>query len=635
MSHTSPAGEPTASVAPFVFISYSHAQENEISKIVGFLKQNEIDLWFDRGISSGDEWLQKISIKLGDSDIFLLCVSKKALQSNWVRKECAMAITRNTNEGYPIILFRLEKCEYPKELKFLEQYQEVNANSVNWEKDLHLLLSALKNNLRWVRAEDSAPPKPMSAPQRIVSDIYEGSVSTFNTLVKNPTKQVYRWLRVPLVIAFGLCVLSGVSYYSFIKKPATSSALEPKQTPPDATFPSNPDPVPSQTHTHGIIEISRSGMKALSYRAIRNANKQLVLAERPDPTSSVDMNVKLRREQLEYKAIDKQFTDVSIIAVCNGTQELKSWLISEGVEERNIFVIISSGIASGIRNDVVVGFQKQLLSSLGNVVSIEIAKAENEAEYLHSGVMKKLGKPKTDNAFVIDVGSGNIKGTYYDPDGMYQSIYDPIPGTMTLSERAATKLTQNQRRTETVLERESYVQAMDVFASAEINLELAISRTPSIANPQLTPDVYLAGGSVWAMMRIARPDISLVANDSNRLIPINNISTAIRSTDIERFRQRTILEGDDILSDAPPSHASYATEFLRLLQINPKRETRSVELKRVMSRFKLEDRIAAGALLNRLSISLKLNDKKRNVYFYNDPDFEWLSNYLEQRLNAK
>ncbi len=631
MNRTSPT---TAFVAPFVFISYSHAQETEVSKIVGFLKQNEIDLWFDHGITSGDEWLQKISIKLGDSDIFLLCVSKKALESNWVRKECAMAITRNTNEGYPIVLFRLEKCEYPKELKFLEQYQEVNANSVNWEKDLPLLLSAMKNNLCWVRADEKAPPIPMSAPQRIASDIYEGSVSTFNTLVKNPTKQAYCWIRHPLVVALGLCILCGIAYYSFFKKPVPNAIGDPKQQ-TDATAPSIPAMAPSQTHTHGIIEISRSGMKALSYRAIRAADGRFVLAERADLTNSVDMNIKLRSEQLDYITADKQFTDVSIAVVCNGTQELKSWLMSEKVEEKNIFVIISSGASYGIRNEVVSGFQKQLQTSLGNVVSVEIAKAENEAEYLHSGVMKKLGKPKTHNAFVIDVGSGNVKGTFYDTDGMYQSLYDPIPGTVTLRERAAIKLTQVPRRTETAFERESYMKAMDAFANVEINLELAISRTPSIANPQLTPDVYLAGGSVWAMMRIARPDLSLVLNDSNRLIPINNLNTPSRSTDIERFRQRTILEGDDILSDSPPPTASYAVEFSKLLQLNPMPKARIVELKRVMGRFKLEDRIAAGALLNRLSISLKLNDKKRNVYFYNDPDFEWLSNYLEQRLNAK
>lgn len=76
-----------------IFISYAHADYEKVKGIAEGCRINGTDYFFDRHtLKAGDIFKDKIMEYIGKADLFVLCWSKNAAESEWVRLECEHAI---------------------------------------------------------------------------------------------------------------------------------------------------------------------------------------------------------------------------------------------------------------------------------------------------------------------------------------------------------------------------------------------------------------------------------------------------------------------------------------------------------------------------------------------------------------
>jgi hypothetical protein len=98
-----------------VFVSYSHKDSNFVDKLVRDLNYSNIKATYDKWLLNiGDSIIEKISEYVSVSDSVIIVLSKDSVNSNWVKKELAIAMTGEINDKkikvYPIVL---DDCKIP------------------------------------------------------------------------------------------------------------------------------------------------------------------------------------------------------------------------------------------------------------------------------------------------------------------------------------------------------------------------------------------------------------------------------------------------------------------------------------------------------------------------------------------
>jgi len=90
-----------------IFISYSH-KDKKIAKAIAeaYRALNSIDYFYDRhSLSPGDRFEKKVFDYIDNCDLFILCWSKNAEGSEWVKKERTRAISAALEEPPRIRLY--------------------------------------------------------------------------------------------------------------------------------------------------------------------------------------------------------------------------------------------------------------------------------------------------------------------------------------------------------------------------------------------------------------------------------------------------------------------------------------------------------------------------------------------------
>ena len=78
-----------------VFISHSSEDEALASKVVSYLEQAGLDVWYDgREIMPGDNWADKVAQGLRESEAMVVLVTPSALESNSLRRDIDYALTQ-------------------------------------------------------------------------------------------------------------------------------------------------------------------------------------------------------------------------------------------------------------------------------------------------------------------------------------------------------------------------------------------------------------------------------------------------------------------------------------------------------------------------------------------------------------
>jgi len=98
-----------------VFISYTHKDREKVSLLASYLSRLGLKIWMDtKELVGGQVIVQEISKAISESDLYLVCLSKNAVQSQWVLNELNIALTLETIKGRPkVIPVMIEMCDLP------------------------------------------------------------------------------------------------------------------------------------------------------------------------------------------------------------------------------------------------------------------------------------------------------------------------------------------------------------------------------------------------------------------------------------------------------------------------------------------------------------------------------------------
>lgn len=128
-------------MAQDVFISYSHADHEFVSRLALDLEERGADVWIDRmDIHAGEEWRETIAAGVRNCKVLILVVSPESLASEWANEELRMAMAQSK----PVIPLLYRKAEIPPDLQpQLGRYQYINFRRGSYEQNLADLVAHL------------------------------------------------------------------------------------------------------------------------------------------------------------------------------------------------------------------------------------------------------------------------------------------------------------------------------------------------------------------------------------------------------------------------------------------------------------------------------------------------------------
>ncbi|MEJ2534084.1 MAG: TIR domain-containing protein [Gammaproteobacteria bacterium] len=140
---------------PFVFVSYSHADENEVYPEIRWLQDQGIEVWFDEGISGATRWRDAIASRLGACRLMVFYVSENSVASQVCREELEFALDRGT----PILAVHLEPTELPDGVRLaIANRQALLRDQLEPEDYARKLLTAVSTHL-----DRPAPDAPLGS----------------------------------------------------------------------------------------------------------------------------------------------------------------------------------------------------------------------------------------------------------------------------------------------------------------------------------------------------------------------------------------------------------------------------------------------------------------------------------------
>ena len=90
---------------PYIFVSYSHNDIDEVSTDLRSLYNLGCRIWYDRGIEPGSKWSEMIAGAISNSALFLAFFSPQTASSSYVQKEINYAL----NLSKPIVPIYLKQ----------------------------------------------------------------------------------------------------------------------------------------------------------------------------------------------------------------------------------------------------------------------------------------------------------------------------------------------------------------------------------------------------------------------------------------------------------------------------------------------------------------------------------------------
>lgn len=82
---------------PYIFISYSHKDDEQIQRILQEMISNGYRVWYDEGIASGSMWADNISKALKNCSQFVVMLTSNSAASEFVKNEVHIAVKNQLN----------------------------------------------------------------------------------------------------------------------------------------------------------------------------------------------------------------------------------------------------------------------------------------------------------------------------------------------------------------------------------------------------------------------------------------------------------------------------------------------------------------------------------------------------------
>lgn len=149
----------TGGSTPTVFVSYSHADDAFVGKLIADLERAGHPVWADASsIRAGDDWLRAIAEGIENSYAFILVATTSSLASPWVRDEVNWARQHEKR----IVSALVEDVVRQRDFFPVARLQAVKFHDVDYQAALARLLDALPSPPSGVvtPAPTNASPRP-------------------------------------------------------------------------------------------------------------------------------------------------------------------------------------------------------------------------------------------------------------------------------------------------------------------------------------------------------------------------------------------------------------------------------------------------------------------------------------------
>jgi len=98
---------------PYLFVSYSHADETIVMAEIVELQNLGFHVWYDTGITPGSEWTEELARRIKNAERFLYFITPNSVESEHCRREVNFAQA----EGKEILAVHLEDTKLPDGLR--------------------------------------------------------------------------------------------------------------------------------------------------------------------------------------------------------------------------------------------------------------------------------------------------------------------------------------------------------------------------------------------------------------------------------------------------------------------------------------------------------------------------------------
>lgn len=146
---------------PFIFISYSHKDREEVYKVLFNMQENGYRFWYDEGIDPGTEWDEDIATTIEKCDYFIAFISKNSLDSPNCRDELNFA----REEDKKRLLIYLEDVKLSSGMRMrLGRLQAIHKYTYQNDTDFYKKLYTADKIEEF--KDEIAPPPPKKAPAK-------------------------------------------------------------------------------------------------------------------------------------------------------------------------------------------------------------------------------------------------------------------------------------------------------------------------------------------------------------------------------------------------------------------------------------------------------------------------------------
>ncbi len=143
---------------PYAFLSYAHADQEIVEKIIIGLKQNMCRVWYDEGLIPGESWNDDLADRLKKAEALIVLLTKNSVVSRYVKTEINYALSKNIK----VLPVFLEQVDMPAGL-------EMMLSDIQ-----HLILFDMNINLQILRIVENLPNRVFSTKQEpfLENDVY-------------------------------------------------------------------------------------------------------------------------------------------------------------------------------------------------------------------------------------------------------------------------------------------------------------------------------------------------------------------------------------------------------------------------------------------------------------------------------
>ena len=101
---------------PYIFVSYAHADQEQVLPIVSGLQDRGFRVWYDEGLPPGENWLEHLAERVTYCGAFVPFLSANFLSSPYCKREITHAISEDKE---PFAVFLQEKLDMTPGMKLL------------------------------------------------------------------------------------------------------------------------------------------------------------------------------------------------------------------------------------------------------------------------------------------------------------------------------------------------------------------------------------------------------------------------------------------------------------------------------------------------------------------------------------